>query len=109
MDRFRIDVCNIRGLRANLLALYTHTYVHQPHIIAVNETKVCQVADQPEFHLPGYCLLPIFFPHRGLALFTRSDFAYQGQQQFNIHNPEFTAQWVKIKITKHILHFWFLY
>ena len=109
VENFRIDLTNIRGLRANFLALDAHTRYHKPCIMAVNETQVCQDADSQDFHIPDYCLLPLFVPHRGLALFIRNDIAFQIQQQYNITDPEFTAQWVKLRVNKQIIHFCFLY
>ena len=76
--------------------------------MAVCETQVR--GDNPEnFNMPGYSLLPFFSPRRGLALYIRSDVAYQCQQQYNMSDPEFSAFWVKLKIQTRIVHFCFIY
>lgn len=109
MQEFRIDFCNIRGLRANFFAVYAYVSLHKPHVMALNETQVCEGADPLDFHMPGYRLLPLFSPHRGLALFIRNDVAYQYQEQFSVTDAEFSSLWVKFKIRSHVLHFCFLY
>ena len=107
-EGFRIDFCNIRGLETNFFAMYAHMFQKQPHLMAVCETQVR--GDNPEnFNMPGYSLLPFFFPRRGLALYIRNDVAYQCQQQYNMSDPEFSAFWVKLKIQMRIIHFCFIY
>ena len=108
-EDFRIDVSNIRGLRANHFAVYAHVRRFRPNIMAVCETQVFDDSEASNYQISGYSLLPLFFPRRGLALYIRSDVAYQCQQQLSQSDPEFSALWVKLKLPARILHFCYIY
>ena len=108
-DNFRIDFSNIRGLRANHFAVHAHVFRFRPNIMAVCETQVFDDSESSNYQIPGYSLLPLFFPRRGLALYIRSDVAYQCQQQFRQSDPEFSTLWVKLKLPSRVLHLCFVY
>ena len=66
MREFR---ANIRGLRTNFFDVYAHTHSHKPAVLALSETQV--VEEPSDLQLPGYSLVPLFFPHSGLAIYIR--------------------------------------
>ena len=73
VSHFRVDVCNIRGLRKNFFAVYVHAEKFKPAIFALNETQVGVNTDPSEFYLPGYSLVPLFVLHHGVAIYIRKD------------------------------------
>ena len=108
--QFRVDVSNIRGLRTNLFAVCVHLYRHKPAVLALSETQVGENADLSDLNLPGYSLVPLFFLHRGLAIYVRSDVAYQIQPQYgHCSNSEFNFLWLKLLARKHLIHYCFIY
>ena len=106
---FRLDYCNIRGLRTNFFSVYAHLCFHRPDVFALCETQVSGDSDPQDFHIPGYHLLSLFIFHRGLVVYIRDNVVYQHQQHFDCNDAEFNSLWVKFKIRSHILHFGFLY
>ena len=105
---FRLDFCNVRGLRANFFAVYAHLHSHHPSLLALSETQVCEDADPLDFYVPGYHLLPAFSSHRGIALYIRSDIAFKVQQS-RVTDRMFNTPWVKLNISGHVFHFGFVY
>lgn len=108
--KFRVDVSNVRGLRANLFAVYVHITRYKPAVLALGETQVGENTDFSDLNLPGYNLVPLFFLHRGLVIYVRSDVAYQIQPQYgSCSNPEFNFLWLKFHVRKHLIHYCFIY
>lgn len=109
VSKFAIHFGNVRGLRANFFAVYSHINVHRPDVLALCETQVREDTDPQDFHVPGYHILSLFVSHRGLVVYVKNGIVFQSQQHLDSENPEFNSLWIKFRIETHVLHFGFLY
>jgi len=106
-SNFLLQFSNIRGLACNFHSVEAHLNSERPAILALSETQV--VGDDTKYNINGYTLVPLFIPHRGVALYIRSNVAFNTLHDLKSSNPIFHYLWVKLRVENASIFFCFLY
>ena len=101
---FSISFCNSRGLSSNLNSAHQHLQSSSPHALFLTETKIRPLDPNddsilsPHLKCPGYELFSSFFPSGGVCAFIRSDIQSSRLPQFDLANPGFQLNWMKVSL-----------
>lgn len=108
--KFRINFCNICGLKANINEIFSHLQFESPQILALSETQVFNDVDSSQFNCQGYNFIYSFFPHRGVGIYIRSDVPFTRHSELEYFSEaRFSFIWISFRVRKSIIYFCFLY
>jgi len=109
-NAFSLQFSNICGLKSNLISVFAHLQLFGPDILALSETQVFNNLDITQFNCPGYSFIPVFFPHRGIALYIKNTLSFSRLKIYESRIcAKFSFIWIKFQINDFETYFCFLY
>ena len=101
---FSISFYNICGLSSTLNSIPNHLQSSNPHALFLSETKIGPLDPNDNSILPphlkylGYELFYSFFPNGGVCAFIHSNVQSSHLPQFDLANPGFQLNWMKVSL-----------